>query len=136
MATFNPEKQMVKPFQGAEISQQYSTYAHRIVFNCPENTPIRAPFDGFILEQKEAGADLNRYPNIGGYIVFFSPKTQVKVVMGYMKGFLREAGREVTRKDVIGFAGKTGDAYTPGVYFESRCLNTEDTFEPVFYETV
>ena len=83
-----------------------------------ENTPIQATADG---EVQEAGW-MDRYGN--GVVISHSP--QLETLYGHMARVRVQSGQTVTRGDILGDMGRTGNATGVHLHYEVR-LNGRPT---------
>lgn len=81
-------------------------------FGCPLGTPIRAAAEGIVLS---AALDKTGY---GNYIKIEHGDFQT--LYGHMSQMLKKTGQSVSKGEIIGYSGSTGNSTGPHLHFELR----------------
>ena len=113
-----------QPFDGEyPITQSYGeiipgvTYKGEphtgIDYGCPNGTPILASADGTV---KLAGYDYTGY----GYMVIIEHEDGKATVYAHLSMVSAVQCRKVSRGDLIGYSGQSGNATGPHLHFEAR----------------
>jgi len=110
------------PFNGQyPVTQKYgesitSSFHTGIDYGVPSGTPILAANDGKVMVAKTDGSANGGY----GKYVIIQHKDGYATLYGHLNSFNVTANQEVTKGQVIGYSGNTGNSTGPHLHWEFR----------------